>query len=371
MQGRVGGVKIQSLELLQPSNVWAIADGVVRLLRVFAVLALLFFYLDYVLSLFPGSRQIASGMLGYVTDPLNAMGTAFVNYLPSLLFLVVLVLVTKLVLGALRLGASSIEHGLIVLPGFHAEWVMPTYRLVYLAVIGLALVVAFPYIPGSSSPAFQGLSIFAGVLFSLGSTSFIGNIMAGYALIYWRALRVGDVVQIDDTIGVVSETRLMVTHLRTVKNVEVVIPNATIMTGKIKNFTSLAKQSGLILHTAVGIGYETPWRQVEAMLLIAAERTKGVLHEPKPFVLQRALGDFAVTYEINAYTDDPRNMLVAYHELHRNILDLFNEYGVQIMTPAYEGDPAEAKVVPREKWHTGPALPPGPEAPASASQPAP
>ena len=149
----------------------------------------------------------------------------------------------------------------------------------------------------------------------------------------------------------------MVTRLHTIKHEEVVVPNSTILTSHVVNYSALAKKTGLILHTTVGIGYETPWRQVEAMLLLAAGRTPGLLKDPLPFVLQKGLGDFCVTYEINAYTNEPQAMARLYTDLHRNILDVFNEYHVQIMTPAYEGDPAEPKVVPKEQWFLSPAKP--------------
>jgi small-conductance mechanosensitive channel len=155
--------------------------------------------------------------------------------------------------------------------------------------------------------------------------------------------------------GDVMDTRLQVTHLRTVKNEEVIIPNSTILNNEVVNYSSLARQGGLILHTTVGIGYETPWRQVEAMLLMAAERTPGLMKEPQPFVLHQALGDFAVNYEINVYCNDPHRMAAVYTDLHRSILDVFNEYGVQIMTPAYESDPREPKLVPKEQWFSAPA----------------
>jgi small-conductance mechanosensitive channel len=167
----------------------------------------------------------------------------------------------------------------------------------------------------------------------------------------------GDRVKIGDHVGYVQESKLMVTYLRTPKNEVIAVPNSEIIGTNVVNYSSLARTSGLILHTNVGIGYETPWRQVEAMLIEAAERTPGLKRDPKPFVRQLALGDFAVTYEINAYCDDPHGIEELYTELHRNILDLFNEYGVQIMTPAYEGDPEQAKVVAKENWYAAPAQP--------------
>jgi len=173
-------------------------------------------------------------------------------------------------------------------------------------------------------------------------------------MIYRRAFREGDMVRIGAVTGLVTQVRVQVTHVRTAKNEEVVVPNSSIMGAEVVNFSSLAKSPGLILHTTVGIGYETPWRQVEAILIDAADRTPGLLKDPKPFVLATALGDFAITYQINAYCDEPERMFRLYNGLHRNILDVFNEHGVQIMTPAYEGDPSEPKLVPGDKWQWPP-----------------
>jgi small-conductance mechanosensitive channel len=172
---------------------------------------------------------------------------------------------------------------------------------------------------------------------------------------YRRAFKIGDRVKIGDQIGDVTELKLQVTRLRSLKNEEIVIPNSQVLNGDVVNYSALAQTSGLILHTEVGIGYETPWRQVEAMLLIAANGTAGLLREPPPFVLQKRLGDFAITYELNAYSDNPQAMAALYTALHRQMLDVFNEYGVQIMTPAYEGDPQVPKLVPPSLWHIAPA----------------
>ena len=225
-------------------------------------------------------------------------------------------------------------------------------------VIAFALVVAYPYIPGSQSDAFKGISLFLGVVVSLGSSSVIGNIIAGYTMVYRRAFREGDRVKIDNHVGDVTERRLLVTHLRTTKNEDVVIPNSLILNNSIVNYSTLARENKLILHTTVGIGYETPWRQVEAMLLQAAANTEGLLKEPQPFVLQKVLGSFDVSYELNVYCGDAQAMNRLYTLLNRNILDQFNEYGVQIMTPAYESDPNDLKVVPRDQWYAAPAVAP-------------
>jgi len=225
-------------------------------------------------------------------------------------------------------------------------------------VVAFGVVIGYPYIPGSSSDAFKGVSIFIGVLLSLGSSSVIGNILAGYTLVYRRAFKVGDRVKINNQVGDVMERRILVTRLRTLKNEEVIIPNSEILNSHVVNYSSMAQEQGLILHMTAGIGYETPWRQVEAMLLEAADRTPGLLKAPSPFVLQQALGDFCVTYELNVYCNQPNNMTKLYTLLSQNVLDVFNEYGVQIMTPAYRDDPDQLKIVPKDQWFAPPAKPP-------------
>jgi small-conductance mechanosensitive channel len=217
------------------------------------------------------------------------------------------------------------------------------------------VVIAFPYIPGSSSLAFKGVSVFVGVLFSLGSQSAISNLIAGLALTYRRSFRVGDRVRIADITGDVLESKLRVTTLRTIKNEEIIIPNSLILNSHVINYSAEALERGLILHTTVSIGYDTPWRQVHAMLLMAARKTPGLLDEPEPFVLQKSLDDFYITYELNVYTDKPEKMAGLYSELHQNILDVFNEYGVQIMSPNYKADRAEPAIVPKERWYAPPA----------------
>jgi small-conductance mechanosensitive channel len=205
----------------------------------------------------------------------------------------------------MRLFFDAVGRHEVAFSGFDPEWAAPTYKIVRLAVVAFGLVVAYPYIPGSQSAAFKGVSLLLGVVFSLGSSSAISNIIAGYTMTYRRAFKLGDRIKIGETIGDVIEMRLQVTHLRSLKNEEVIVPNSQILNNEIVNFSSLAKEEGLILHTTVGIGYEVPWRQVEAMLLMAVERTPGLLKEPAPFVLHRKLGDFAVDYEVNAYCREP------------------------------------------------------------------
>jgi small-conductance mechanosensitive channel len=198
-----------------------------------------------------------------------------------------------------------------------------------------ALVMAFPYLPGSESEAFKGVSIFLGVLFSLGSTSAVANVVAGLILNYTRAFSIGDRVRIGDVEGDVIFKTLLVTHIRTVKNVEITLPNSTVLGGAVHNFSMAAKESPLILHTSITIGYDAPWRRVHELLISAAQSTQYILSNPPPFVLQTALNDFYVSYQINAYTDHPHEMARIYSELHQNIQDKFNEGGVEIMSPHY------------------------------------
>ena len=355
---RVQTVAIQSFEVMRADRIWTLVGSLVQLLAGVGAVVVGILYVRTVLAVLPWTRGLASDVDDWVLHPLAVLGNGFVDMLPDLVFLAVLFVVTRYLLRLTRLFFSAIRRGEVTLGKFDPDWAEPTYKLLRLAMIAFALIVAYPYIPGSSSGAFKGVSLFIGVVFSLGSSSAISNIVAGYTMVYRRAFREGDRVKVAGIVGDVTNVRLQVTHLQTVKNEEVVIPNSTILTSEIVNYTTLAKTAGLILHTTVGIGYETPWRQVEAMLLEAAARTEGLRREPQPFVLQTALGDFAVTYEINVYCDDPWEMKRLYSELHGNILDIFNEYGVQIMTPAYVGDPPEPKVVPREKWHLPPARKP-------------
>jgi small-conductance mechanosensitive channel len=352
---RIQSLEIQSFHLLHAANIWRTVHLAVRGLRALVLVGLALGYLRVVLGLFPWTRGPAGHVFDLVTGPVTAMGRGLVGQIPNLIFLAILFFIVRLALRATRLFFDAVRTGSVSLSGFSPEWALPTYRIARIAIVAFALVVAYPYIPGSGSAAFQGISIFLGVLLSLGGSSVIANVISGYTLIYRRPFAPGDRVKIGDVIGDVIEMRAQVTRLRSLRNEEVIVPNSEILSRQIVNYSSFAREGGLILHTTVGIGYETPWRQVEAILLVAADRTPGLLKAPPPFVRQRALGDFAVEYEINAYCDDPPGMMALYTALHRNILDGFNEYGIQIMTPAYEGDPAQPKVVPKEQWHAAPA----------------
>ena len=352
---RLKGLETVSRHFLHADQLWLVLRQGLRTSRILLVLIGAYVYLNFVLGLYPWTRPFAGKMLALLLDPLFAMGRAFLASVPDLAFLVVLVVVTRFLLRSIRLFFVAVAQETVKLSRFEPEWALPTFKIVRLVFIAFAVVMAYPYIPGSSSGAFKGVSLFLGVILSLGSSSFIANIIAGYTMTYRRAFKLGDRIKVDDFTGDVVEIRNLVTHLRTPKNEEVVLPNSVILNSHVVNYSGLAKKQGLILHTTVGIGYETPWRQVEAMLLMAAERTAGLLREPPPFVLAKGLGDFAVNYELNVYCDDPAAMPRLYSALHLNILDVFNEFGIQIMTPAYEGDPEQVKIVPREQWFAAPA----------------
>jgi len=355
---RIRSVQIQSFEIVRAQRLRGLLRGATRLVRFGVTGALVYAWLQFVLGRFAQTRSLAERLWQLLLDPLRRMASGLVAQLPSLAFLLVLFFLTRWTLRLVKLFFESVEKGQVQLSNFEPEWAMPTYRIVRIAIVAFGLVVAYPYIPGSQSAAFQSISLFLGVIFSIGSSSVISNVIAGYSMTYRRAFHLGDRIQVGDSVGEVTEIRLQVTHLRTPKNEEVVMPNSVLLNSHVVNYSVLARSRGLILHTTVGIGYETPWRQVEAMLIEAAGRTAGLLREPTPFVLQKSLGDFCVVYEINVYCNEPAQMPQLYSLLHQNILDVFNEYGVQIMTPAYEGDPEQPKLVPKEQWWPAPAQPP-------------
>lgn len=348
----------KAYHLFHARQLWAIVAGLLRFLRTVAYLTLIYFYLNAVLGLYPWTRPLARTLFRFVVNPLESLWLGFVSALPNLIFLVILWILTIYLLKFFRAFFRAIEHGRIRLESFEAEWAMPTYKIVRILVIAFAIVVAYPYIPGSDSLAFKGVTVFVGILLSLGSSSLIANLLAGLSMTYRGAFRVGDRIKVGETVGTVEDLKVMITRVRTPKNEFVVIPNSNILNSDVINYSQLAKTEGLLLHTTVSIGYDTPWRQVEAMLIEAARRTEGIKKTPTPFMLQTSLGDFAVEYQVNGYSKDVTDLPRIYSELHANIQDVFNEHGVQIMSPAYVADPETAKLVPPEHWHKDPASSP-------------
>jgi small-conductance mechanosensitive channel len=301
----------------------------------FILIALLELYVTLVLSFFPQTRWASHAVTGWVLAALRSMGSSALAYLPNLFVAAVIIVIAGLVIRLITMLFNEINKGNVSIRGFYPEWAEPSAKLIKIMVIALTVIVVFPYLPGSKSPAFQGISIFVGVLLSLGSTSAVANAIAGVILTYMRSYSVGDWVKIGDTIGEVEEKNMLVTRILTPKQETISIPNATIMSGSVMNFTRQAKNSGVIFHTTVTIGYDAPWKTVHQLLINAAMVTEGVLHSPVPFVLQTQLNDFYVSYELNAYTDVPRRMQFIYSDLHQNIQDRFNEAGLEICSPHF------------------------------------
>ncbi|MGB5884346.1 MAG: mechanosensitive ion channel domain-containing protein [Desulfobulbales bacterium] len=355
IKARIEQLESKSHNIIQADQISDIIDGLLKTAKVLSMLVVIYFYLNLVLGLYPWTRLFALYLFSITVEPLRIIGMGLLTSLPNIFFLIIFFFIVRYVLKVTRLFFSGISRGSIRMGSFDREWGMPTYKIVRLLIISFALVVAYPYIPGSSSGAFKGVSIFLGVIFSLGSSSVLTNIIAGYTITYQRAFKIGDRVRINDVTGDVTARSVLETRLRSLKNEEIVIPNSTVLNNNVINYSAEANTNGIILHTTVGIGYEVPWRQVETMLLLAAERTKGIKTEPKPFILQQSLGDFAINYELNAYCGDAKQMAKFYTDLHRNILDVFNEHNVQIMTPNYVQDTEEPKVVPEDQWYTEPA----------------
>ena len=355
LDARIRSVETQSFKVMPADRIWDAVRNALRAVRTLLLVAVFLVYAGYVLAQFPSTRVLSNNMATFALGPLDVMLQGVLGSVPGLMFLAVLFVVMRLALRLIRLFFGGLERGAFHLGTFDPDWAQPTYKIIRIAIIAFGLVVAYPYIPGAQSAAFQGISIFAGIMFSLGSSTAIANIVAGYMLIYRRAFKLGDMIKVGEHFGEVITTRLQVTHLRSPKNEEIVIPNSQLLNSDVLNYSSIGRRQGLILHTEVSIGYSTPWRQVEAMLTEAAQRTQGLGGEPRPFVFEKQLGEFAVTYELNVYCTNVNAMRALYAALHRNVLDVFNEHGVQIMTPAYEGDPEQPKVVAPKDWFTAPA----------------
>lgn len=356
---RIPSFRIQRFTLLSSSRV---TDGLILLLKgVRIVLTVLVFYLavPLVLGFFPWTRTYGRAFINYIMTPLKAVGQGFVGYLPNLFYVAVIVVVTYYLIKFIKVIFTEIGRGTIAIRGFYKEWARPTYKIVRFMVLAFTAIAVFPYLPASNSAAFKGVSLFLGLLFSLGSSAAIANVVAGVVLTYTRAFDVGDRVKISDTVGDVMDRSLLATHVRTTKNVDITIPNAMVMGSHIINYSTSAR-AGLILHTSVTIGYDIPWRRVHELLVAAAAATPEIEAEPAPYVLQSCLDDHYVEYELNAYTDKPRLMVKTYSELHQNIQDKFAEAGVEIMSPQYsairDGNQVALPADSLPKGYTAPAF---------------
>lgn len=332
---RIPSIRLQNLELLSAARIAAAFQWAARVARVVATVIVFYIYVPLVLSFFPWTAPLSRRIVGLALRPFGNAWTSFVAYVPNLFYLAAGVIIIRYLLKLLHLVADAVRTGSITISGFYPEWVEPTYKIIRVLVFAFGAIVLYPYLPGSDSDAFKGVSLFFGVIFSLGSSGAVGNMMAGIVLTYTRAFQIGDRVKIGETTGDVLERTLLVTRIRTIKNVAITIPNGSVLGGQIVNYTAMAKTNGLILHTGVTIGYDVPWKQVHALLIAAADRTEHLLKDPKPFVLQTSLDDFYVAYQVNAYCDRADIQAGIYSQLHANIQDTFNEGGVEILSPHY------------------------------------
>lgn len=307
----------------------------VKIFRWFVYAVLLYITLPIIFSIFPFSRDWADALFHLIWSPFKGVLIAIWEYLPNLFSILVIYFVMKYVIRFVRYIFHEIEAEKLKLSGFHADWAMPTYSIVKFLLYAFMFVLIFPYLPGSDSNIFQGVSVFIGVLFSLGSSSAIANMVAGLVITYMRPFKIGDRIKIGDVTGDVVEKTLLVTRIRTIKNEVITIPNSSVLIGNTTNYSSEAIEKGLIIHTTVTIGYDVPWKDMHQALIDAALRTNLILDEPKPFVLQTSLEDFYVSYQINAYTREAGKQALIYSNLHQNIQDVCNERGIEILSPHY------------------------------------
>ncbi len=315
----------------------------------------LFLWLEFSFMRFPYTRPWGEQLHETMTSGIKAIALTIANFIPGLVIVAAIFLITRFLARLTRLFFDAVESGRVTVPGLYAETAQPTRKIVTVILWLFSLVMMYPYLPGSDSDAFKGVSVFVGLLLSIGSAGTVNQAVSGLMLMYSRALRVGDYVQIGETVGTVVTLGMFSTRIRTNLGEIVSLPNAVIVGTTTKNYSREEETGGVQLSTTVTIGYNTPWRQVHAMLIEAANRTEGLLQDPPPRVLQRSLSDFYVEYMLAARMAQPNRRIVALDELHRNIQDLFNEYGVQIMSPHYEADPSEKVWVPKENWYEAPA----------------
>jgi small-conductance mechanosensitive channel len=313
-------------------DVFLLITSVIRYFLYFLVLVL---YLPLLFRYIPWSKGIVNEFYGYLTTPVNYIFQSFLSFLPDLFFILIIFFTARYIVRVLTTIEEEYEKDKIRIKGFHKDWAKPTLNILKVVIYAFALIFMFPYIPGSNSAAFKGVSIFFGVLLSLGSTSAISNIVAGIVITYMRPFMMGDRVKIGETIGDVVEKSMLVTKIRTLKNEDVTIPNATIINTHLWNFSKNAKDLGIILYTSITIGYNVSWETVNKLLIKAARQTKLLQRTPPPFVLQKNLDNYSVEYELNVYTKQAAKMQDIYSELRKNILDVFNEAKVEILSPKY------------------------------------
>jgi len=326
----------QNTQLLGSAATSYLLGGSLRFIQMAVILSSLYFYVPFALSHIPATRALGVGILSLIAYQMNQLAQAMVQSLPNLIIIGLIALTTYYVIGFVKLVIVELGRE-DAFPWFYPEWIRPTIRLATFLMIAIACVVAAPYLPGFGSPAFQGVSLFVGALVTLGSSSTVANIIAGIILIYARTFRIGDVIRLAEVSGIVIEKSLFVTRVQTFKKEIITLPNSTVLSNNVTNFSAILRTSGgyLVLYTTVTLGYDTAWIKVYEALTEAAKKTTHILSEPAPFVLQTALNDYHISYQLNACTDRPDLMAQLYSELHQNIQDSCNQAGIEILSPAY------------------------------------
>ena len=332
---RINGIKVKNYILFDARIEVKALLSINTFFKWVIILLLIYIALPILFGIFPWTENFAATLFGYILNPVKKIAGALWNYLPNLVTIIVIVIVFRYILKGIHFLKNEIERGNLRITGFYPDWANPTYQIVRVLIFAFMIIVIFPYLPGSDSPVFRGVSVFLGFLFTFGSAGSLSNVIAGLVLTYMRLFKLGDRVKIGEVTGDVIEKSLLVTRVRTIKNEIISIPNSTVMSSHTINYSSDAPEKGLIIHTTVTIGYDVPWRDMHQALIDAAIRTESVLPEPKPFVLQTSLDDFYVSYQINAYTREAGKQATIYSILHQNIQDVCNERGIEIMSPHY------------------------------------
>lgn len=329
------GISFGKLKVFTPDYEELVAARILGVFKIITIIISLYLCLPLLFYVFPDTQNLTNTLLDWIISPAKNIFNSIINFLPDLFTIIVIYIFTSYVVKAVKYFSVEIESGHMNVPGFHREFATPTFNIVRFVLYAFMLVLIFPYLPGSSSPAFQGVSVFLGILISLGSSSAINNIIAGLVITYMRPFKIGDRVKIGDTVGDVVEKSMLVIKIRTIKNEEITVPNSTVLSSNTVNYSANAATTGLIMNTTVTIGYDVPWRRMHEALINAALKTEYILKEPAPFVLQTSLDDFYVSYQLNAYTRDSNRQVDIYSHLHENIQDCCNEAGIEIMSPHY------------------------------------
>lgn len=331
----IKGIKLKNYTLFDAKRQVNALLLVNKVVKWFFILLLVYIALPLLFGIFPWTKNFAEVLFGYILNPLRKITSGIWNYLPNLITIVVIIVFFRYVMKGIKFLKDEIANENLKFPGFYPDWANPTFQIIRVLIYAFMIVVIFPYLPGSDSDIFKGVSVFLGFLFTFGSAGSLANVIAGLVLTYMRLFKIGDRVKIGDVFGDVIEKSLLVTRVRTTKNEIISIPNSTVMSSHTINYSSDTVDKGLILHTTITIGYDVPWQNIHEALLQAADRTEMILKEPKPFVLQTSLEDFYVAYEINAYTKDANKQAKIYSDLHSNIQDCCNEAGIEILSPHY------------------------------------